>query len=61
MLITNSTVDQFLNGTVLMPERDIETLLHAKVNVKEVGRIGITKVTVITAHDQKVDPEKSTM
>ena len=37
MLITNSTVDQFLNGTVLMPERDIETLLQAKVNVKEVG------------------------
>ena len=43
MLKTNSTVDQFLNETVLMPERDIETLLHAKVNVKEVGELELPK------------------
>ena len=43
MLITNSTVDQFLNETVLMPERDIETLLLAKVNVKEVGGLKLPK------------------
>lgn len=39
VLMTNETLQQFVRDNISMPDRDIQALLHSKVNVKEVYKL----------------------